>query len=241
MQTAATDSPSAEPQKGVSERETAAALRAQYLAAQLAGDRRRAVTLAVDEALAAGLGVSVIASEVIGAAQREIGQLWQEDRINIAQEHMATAISQLALAYLYQKAESRPRLGKRILVACVEGERHEFPARLLADALDMAGFDVRFLGADVPTASLARTLAEMPAEERPHLVALSATMAFHLPALRAATSAVRAALGPDVPIAVGGHICEWTRDVCTDVGATFTAADAADMVSESRRRLGVDP
>ncbi len=36
--------------------------------------------------------------DVIQKTQREIGRLWQENRITIADEHVATAISQLALA-----------------------------------------------------------------------------------------------------------------------------------------------
>ena len=169
-----------------------AGLRERYLAAQLRGDRREAVKVVVDEGLTNGATSLELQEQVIQAAQREIGRLWQENVISIAQEHMATAISNLTLAQLFERATHAPRNGKRVLVACVEGEQHEFPARLVADALDLAGFDVRFVGANVPTDSLL----EMIAFDKPDLVALSATMSFHGPSMRAAVARTASRLPP---------------------------------------------
>jgi methanogenic corrinoid protein MtbC1 len=214
-----------------------AALRARYLAAQLAGDRREAPRLVVDEGLRQGASVLDVQLEVIQEAQREIGRLWQEDRIGTAQEHMATAISHLALAHLYQHAPASPPNGKRVLLACVEGEQHEFPARIAADALDLAGFEVRFLGASQPTAGLLRLLAEV----EPHLVALSVTMSFNVPSLRDTVRAIREATGGRVPIAVGGHACLFGPTVAAEVGADLTGGDARALVDGARRLLGVSP
>jgi MerR family transcriptional regulator, light-induced transcriptional regulator len=157
------------------------ALRERYLAAVLRGDRHEAPRIVVEDGLATGATVLELSEQIIQASQREIGRLWQENVISIAQEHMATAIANVALAQLFARAKPAPRNGKRILVACVEGEQHEFPARLVADALDLSGFDVRFIGANIPT----DTLLDMIAFDPPDLVALSATMSFHGPAMRA--------------------------------------------------------
>ncbi|HTV24253.1 MAG TPA: B12-binding domain-containing protein, partial [Polyangiaceae bacterium] len=126
---------------------------ASYLRAQLGGDRREALRLIVEDGLKRGLSCLDI-HKVIQHAQNEIGRLWQEDRITIAQEHMATAISQVVLSHVYQYADAPVPNGKRVLVACVEGELHDFPSRLVADALDLAGFEVRYLGANTPTKHL---------------------------------------------------------------------------------------
>lgn len=154
-----------------------ATLRARYLAAQLAGDRREALRLLIEEGLKCGASVEDVQLRVIQEAQREIGVLWQENRISIAEEHMATAISSLALAHVFQHASSRPANGRKVVVACVDGELHDFPARLVADALDLEGFDVRFLGASVPVEALLAVLAK----EQPDLLALSVTMSFNVP------------------------------------------------------------
>jgi len=170
-----------------------------YVNLQLRGDRREALHF-VDALIREGHSVSDIQQHVIAAAQREIGRLWEESRIGIAQEHMATAISQLALAQLYRYAQPQAPIGRKVLVACVEGELHEFPARLVADALDLAGYDTRFLGADVPTGSLLQVIEE----EKPDLLALSITMPFHASALRRQMTRVREYTRGELPIAVGG-------------------------------------
>jgi methanogenic corrinoid protein MtbC1 len=211
-------------------------LRSRYLAAQLRGDRRDALAISI-EALDAGYLSNEVQEHVIEAAQREIGRLWQENQISIADEHMATAISQLALAHLYDRAPRARSNGKQVVVACVEGELHDFPARLVADALDLAGFDVRYLGADVPTSSLLKMLEQDP----PDLVALSVTMSFNLPALRSGLRAVRAATGPETPVAVGGNATVLENSVIEGLDADITGTDARALVTSACRVLGLEP
>lgn len=59
---------------------------APYLAAQLAGDPRAAVRLIVDDGLGRGIPVVNLYLDVIQAAQHQIGELWQQNRITIATE-----------------------------------------------------------------------------------------------------------------------------------------------------------
>jgi MerR family transcriptional regulator, light-induced transcriptional regulator len=210
-------------------------IRAAYLAAQLRGDQREALRLAL-QALDAGYSASQIQEHVIEGAQREIGRLWQENLITIADEHMATAISQMALAHLYDRAPRAKGHGKKIWVACIEGELHDFPARLVADALDLAGFEVRYLGANVPTESLIRMLQR----DMPDLLALSVTMAFNLSALRGAIRAIRAIHGPSLPIAVGGNACEFAPGAIEAMGAEVMAGDARQLIRSARQLLGVE-
>lgn len=214
-----------------------AELRARYLAAQLAGRRREALRLVLDEGIARGVSALDLELEVIQEAQREIGRLWQENTITVAQEHMATAISQMALSHLYEHAPRAVTNGKKVMVACVEGEEHDFPARLVADALDLAGFDVRYLGANVPTESLLAAVER----ERPDLLALSATMTFNVPALRDAAARVRAATDGKLPLAVGGGACRWMAGLPDALGADATARDARELVDAAKRLLGVTP
>ena len=209
-------------------------LRDRYLEAQLRGDRRLALQVITHDGPASGLD-AVGLSHVIGSAQREIGRLWQEDRISVAEEHVATAISQMALSFVYQLARRRPPNDKKVLVACVEGELHDFPARIAADALDLAGFDVRFLGASVPTASLLDILDK----ELPDLLALSVTMSFHVPAAREAVRQVREHTAGKLPIALGGGACEWSRGLVAELGVEVTGNDAHELVQAAAQYLGV--
>lgn len=208
-------------------------LRDRYLRLQLAGDRRAALEL-VEVALRQGKTVEHLRGRVVQEAQREIGRLWQEDRITVAQEHMATAISQLVLSHLFQHADFRERIPKKILVSCVPGEHHEFPARLLADTLDVAGYHVRFLGADVPLDSLIRAVEA----ETPDVVALSVTMLFHLSAARNAVRALRTRIPHPPQIAVGGNVFANAPELASEIEADMVASQADDFVAQLGRRFG---
>lgn len=209
-------------------------LQARYLAAQLSGDRREALRLLVDDGLLRGIPLQDIHLKIIQPAQYEIGRLWQENRISVAQEHLATAISQLALSHLYRHLPRDPSNGKVVMVSCVEGELHEVGARMASDFLEMAGFDVRFLGANVPTGHLLR----MVREQTPDLLALSVTMSYHLPALRSAVSEVRATF-PELHVAVGGLAFTWAPGLENDLNVSFHGRDVRELVAASCRILGV--
>jgi MerR family transcriptional regulator, light-induced transcriptional regulator len=209
-------------------------LQQRYLAAQLAGDRREALRLLVDEGLLRGIPLQDIHLKVIQPSQYEIGRLWQENRISVAQEHLATAISQLALSHLYRHLPRDPSNGKVVMVSCVEGELHELGARMASDFLEMAGFEVRFLGANVPTSHLVR----MVREQTPDLLALSVSMTYHLPALRTALDQVRA-VAPRLPLAVGGQAFTWVPGLERELGVSFHGKDARELVASACRTLGV--
>lgn len=207
-------------------------LRDRYLQAQLRGDRREALRLVVEDGVERGAGVMDVHDRVISAAQREIGRLWEENTISVAQEHMATAISQLALAHLFQHAPEVPSVGRRVVVACIEGELHDFPARLAADALELAGFEVKFLSANVPTESLVTSVRT----ESPDLVALSATMPTTAGALRTAVDALRRRGPAGVRIAIGGRAC--SEELANDLGVDAWGREAADLVDACGRLFG---
>lgn len=216
-------------------RSTEGSLCDSFLRAQLSGDRREALRVIVQEGLERGLS-AVSIHEVIQAAQREIGRLWQEDRITIAQEHMATAISHVVLSHVYLHAQAERGNGKKVLVACVEGELHDLPARFVADALDIAGFETRYLGASVPCEGLLKLLDE----QLPDLLVLSVTMSFNVPSLRTTVARVREHTRGALPIAVGGGACVWANNIATEVGADLTGKDATDLVARARAYLGVE-
>lgn len=204
-------------------------MRDRYLAALLAGDRRTALDIVVEEALASEMDVPTLYLRVIQPALYEIGRLWEQGRIGVTQERVATNITRQALAQLSQHLAGQAGNGKLALVACVEGELHDLGAQMVADLLEMAGFDARFLGANVPTASLV----EAVRSEAPHLLVLSATLTANLAALREAVAAVRAAVGARVVVTVGGQALAGVLP--HELGADAGGTSALDAVAAVRR------
>ena len=209
----------------------------QYVAAQLAGDRRSALRLIIDQGLGRDVPLPRLYLDVIQAAQYRIGELWQHNRITVAQEHLATAISQVAVAELYRALVCAPANGRRAVVAGVGGELHELGTRITADFFEMAGFAVRYLGCSVPADSLVAMLHEEP----PDLLVLSVTMSFHLDALREAVHRAREAVGDRLRLAVGGQAFTWAPALVTQVAADVYGQDARESVTRARRVLGLEP
>ena len=206
-----------------------------YLDALRAGDRRRALAV-VDDARAAGLGLPVLYLEVFQPALREIGRLWQENQITVAEEHLATAITQLAMGRLYTDfCMTTSRNGRTLLAACAENEKHEVGLRMICDLLELQGWDATYLGAAVPQDSLVA----MVLRDRPDVLALSASIAPHLPQLRSLIQAVRAATGQAAPyIMVGGRPFLDDDALASRVGADAMAHDASGAVDRLRERFG---
>jgi MerR family transcriptional regulator, light-induced transcriptional regulator len=171
--------------------------RIEFLSAALAGDRTRAEACA--RAVFERRGVVCLYEELIGPAVQAAGTLWYEGRITMAEEHLATATAQSAVAALYPSF-AWPERGPRALIACVEGDMHEFGARMVSDLLALDGWDERYLGASASIDELMRVTREF----RPHLLGLSVTLPVFVPAARRAIRAVREAW-PNVKILVGGR------------------------------------
>ena len=209
-------------------------LRDRYLRAQLVGDRREAVRIVVEDGLESGVAVEDLQVQVVQGAQCELGELWLQNRVTIAQEHMATAISHVVLAALFERAPRKPPLGKKLLLACVEGELHALPARIVADRLDLEGVDMRFLGANVPHDHLI----DMIQAEQPDIIGLSTTMSFNVTSLRTAAAWVRAAI--QRPLFVGGHALRWQPQLAAELGVP-TAATPEAIVALAKQLVGVPP
>lgn len=203
-----------------------------YLTAQLDGDQRAAIGV-LDEALARGHSVRALQRDVVQAAQREVGRRWEANELSVVDEHMATAIAQRALTHLFERATQAPARNATILVACVEGELHEFPARLVGDYLELGGFSVHYLGANVPTDELSSAIAEHP----PAALALSVTMALHASALCAAVAAVRGRF-PRLPLLAGGLLLETNPALADQLGVLVAGSDPDAITSAVESAVG---
>lgn len=201
-----------------------------YLEAQLASNHRECVRL-IDEALEQGAFVQDLHLKVIQVCQREIGRLWEQNRISVAQEHLATAVSQLVIAHMYRYLPRKPPNGRLVILACVEGEQHDLGARMAADFLEMEGFDVRYLGANVPTESLV----SMINQKHPDLVGLSVTLPLHLLVFREVARVLRLKCGPKLPILAGGAGFAGISALDVPDGVVTGGGDAAEMVRVARR------
>ena len=195
----------------------------EYLATLLSRDKHRAVRLIMDEA-ERGTPVRDLYLNIFQPAQREIGRLWQTNKVTVAQEHFCTATTQLIMSQLYPYVFNQKRNGKSVVVACVGGELHEVGARMVADLFEMDGWDSYFLGANTPTDSILSAIADHEAD----LLALSVTINFNIPAATRLVREIRASSdATDLKLMVGGRPFLVAPTLWETVGADGFATDAA--------------
>lgn len=163
----------------------------------------------------------------VEAVMYRTGALWEEGKISVAQEHLATSTMDRVMAYSYEKhLTKKPTMGKAI-VACPEDEQHELGGRLVADILETNGWDCTFLGANVPIAELANIAMQFS----PDIICLSVTIPYHLSNVQKTIDTVRKQEGlEDVKIMVGGLAFEVAPPTIEQLGADGFSRDARGAV-----------
>lgn len=195
--------------------------------------RRSQAGALVQQAIKNGVPVPEIYTDVITPAMRELGRLWHQNRVTVAQEHYCTAVAQMVMAQLFPTIfdDDRKPAG-RIVSACVAGELHEIGARMVADLFEMAGWDTAFLGADVPHDSVVDMLIETEAQ----VLAISVTLAANLSDASALIAAVRAAPAcAPVKILVGGAAFNVEPTLWQQMGCDGWAPDPATALALADR------
>lgn len=210
------------------------AARSVFTQSCLNGDRRAAVTV-VREALRGGARTPDIYVDILQESQYEVGRLWQSNRISVAQEHIATAVTQHVITHMYPELERMDRRLGAAVVTGVEGELHQLGANMVADLLECDGWDVRFLGTNVPPDGVVQVVADHGAR----VVGISAMILPNLPKVTALIERLRAhAAGRPLSIVVGGGLFRASPNLWRQVGADGFAQDLRDAAATVRRLVG---
>jgi MerR family transcriptional regulator, light-induced transcriptional regulator len=197
-----------------------------YLDQLLQGDRLAAQQVVMG-AFHEGLTIRQIYLDVFQPALYEIGRLWERGQISVAQEHLATAITQTILARIYAETPLDITRDEIALVACLPGNHHQVGPRMVADFLALAGFDSRFLGADTPTDDLLTMIDEV----KPAVIGLPSTLSSHVHAIQATIERIRADFTSYRPtIMVGGLAFNLVDGLWQRVGGDVWGRDAAEAV-----------
>ncbi len=192
-----------------------------YLQAAIKGERRAAVSLAL-ESLKRVSDIVDVYVDIFQASQYEVGRLWETNRITVAEEHMATAITQYAMAQLYQHIEPTGNQAGRMVLTGIEGEMHQVGPNMVADVLEARGWDVRFLGTNMPQNGILQAIEEQRAET----VGISATVVTSLPKVVRLVKAIQEKFTSGCPrIIFGGRAFTSTPLLCRELGGSDAALD----------------
>ncbi len=210
-----------------------AKLRDSYREAVLSGSADQASRV-IDQGLANGVIPSKLYLDVLMPIQVEIGALWHKGEVSIPQEHIATQISLRQMARLKSLLKTRLKNGLKAVVCSVEGDQHFIGAQAVSDFLSVDGWEVDFLGADVPTDHLVPFSKARGA----HLVCVSVSLTSLVPTAIKLIQELRK-LTPAPKIIVGGAAFVVNPDLGSQVHADACTCDAQQAVVVARQVCGL--
>jgi methylmalonyl-CoA mutase cobalamin-binding domain/chain len=185
------------------------------------------------KAVSDGTEIKEIYLNVFQPVQQEIGRLWEENKISVAQEHYCTAVTQLIISRLYSNIFATERIGKTLIATCIGGELHELGIRMVADFFEMEGWETYYLGANTPIESIIKYIIRNNAD----LLAVSATMMIHIPIVEEMIQQIQKTDARDVKIMVGGYPFNIVPDLWKYIGADGFSPDADTAIKTASKIL----
>ncbi len=151
---------------------------------------------------------------VVVPLMRHVGELWYRGELSVAHEHLATAVVRGMLSDL-ALTRSPLREGPTVVVATPANQMHELGALVVAATAAGTGWQVTYLGANVPAQDIAATVDRTAASA----VALSVTHPIDDPALGNELRDLRAQVGPHVALLAGGAAALSYGKTLKEIGA----------------------
>jgi len=145
------------------------------------------------------LGAAQFLATVLAPLLDRIGEEWHAGELTIAHEHAASTVVERLLGWLLHEVlpgDPAPRL----LMATPAGERHGIGALMAAAAAAVDGWQITWLGTDLPAAEISSAARR----DGPDLVGLSIASGGVRGGMAHEVAAVRKGIPSDTPLLVGG-------------------------------------
>lgn len=139
-----------------------------YLNALLDGDKKQCYQI-VSRLIDEKVNPRDIFTKLFQRSMYRVGQMWENDRCSISDEHIATKITEGLIDYVTVNYSSEENTGKSVVITCIDKEFHEIGARMVAGYLETHGFKVYFIGSNTPQNEVLKTIRE----KQPDLVGIS--------------------------------------------------------------------
>lgn len=198
----------------------------QYMEPLLLG-RRTVCRDMIRAALERGESARNLYHSLIWPAMQRVDELYRDDAINLAAEHMATRINRAVADHLQSHLDRRPRNERRILITCSSGEAEEFSAQMCADLFEADGWEVFLVGGGVPRDEVMQLVGQL----QPHLMLIVGSAPADAPAVRELIDYVHNINAcPGMNVMVSGGVFGRATGLWSEVKADLYAANPAEAL-----------
>ena len=177
----------------------------------------------------AALGISTFIESVAAPLLRRVGDEWHAGHLTLAQEHLVSSLLHDIVAES-MRSFTNQNDAPRLLVTTPAGERHAIGAALVGAAAAVEGWNVLYLGADLP----ATEIADAAVSASVRLVAVSIVYVEHRNAVIAEMRALRSRLPSTIALIAGGS---GARAIAADLAAIGVRVEPSvdGLLAELRR------
>lgn len=173
--------------------------------------------------------LETVCLKVLRKGMSQIGELWYQGESTVQQEHFASALAIRRLDALIAAAPPPWRDG-RILVGCPPDEDHVFSPLIVTLFLRRKGWNVIYLGANVPMSRLETTIESV----QPNLVILTAMQLHTAASLYEMAQYIK---GEEVTFAYGGFVFVHLPDLQRRIPGHYLGNQLEDVVPAVERIL----
>lgn len=166
--------------------------------------KRKDCSQVVKYLLEQSIDIKTLYTHLLQKALYEVGEMWEQNRISVATEHIATSTTESVLNTVYPYLFAQEHTEKKIILSCVAKEFHQIGAKMVADIFEMNGWNTFFVGANTPDSDLI----DLINQEQPDMLGLSVSLFFNVNSLKKILLEVRNHFDK-IPIIVGGQAFLW--------------------------------
>lgn len=170
-----------------------------YLTSLLAG-RRKECREIIEGLMETDMMIIEFYEGLFRRSMYRVGELWENNIITVANEHLATSITDSLLNLVYPSVFEEEPKGRKAVISCSANEYHQIGGKMVADILQLNGWDSMFLGANTPSNDLLKFIQE----NKPDLVGLSLSILSNIDHLKGMIEMIRTDF-PNLDIMIGGQ------------------------------------
>lgn len=169
---------------------------------------------------------------VVQPAMVDIGEQWHQGKLSVTAEHFATQFIRRKLSSLFNTYNITDGRGL-LIVGCAPNEQHDLGALLISVFLVRHGWQVIYLGPDVPLDDLIETVRRV----QPDMVCMAASTIETAMQLMDMGKAIMA-LSPYPKFGYGGRAFNLNRALCERMPGVFLGENAHEVIETVNDLLG---
>ncbi|ANX10633.1 cobalamin-binding protein [Fictibacillus arsenicus] len=122
----------------------------------------------------------VLFRDLFTPAMYFIGELWENNEISVADEHLATGVCDFVLSRLFRVSEEKMSGNNKAMFMCLQGEQHYLGIKMIKSLFEERDWETKYYGASLPLEYALKSALQW----KPEVIGLSVSIVYNLPVLK---------------------------------------------------------